>query len=412
MEHFKIFEELKATNSVVEKEALLRARIDDDYLANLLHLNLNPYKLFYIKEMPNYVQSRPPWKSDRAAYREFILLTDKLTARTITGNAARDEVKRVFSNITPSEAEVYKKILLKEAIGVGAATVNKVWANLIPEFKLMLAPSKIPDISAIHYPAFIQPKLDGFRCIYRAGEFWTRGGQPVANKNVKSYLQSVLNVDEWVLDGELYAHGLGFNKLASILTKEDAPIPPSLKFVVYDCISIQDWDNEICKREYQHRLQDLRKVINGTIADYKKVIDIANDSVQSSREAVEKYKEYLKNGYEGAMIKSVTGLYKWKRVTIKSGEMLKIKPFKSVDVIIEGIYDGEGERTGMAGGVNFTYNGVAVRCGSGFDLATLKEMAKSPTNFIGKTVEIKYLEETEDGSLRHPVFSRFRNDKD
>ncbi len=412
MSNLKVFEELRNTNSVLEKEEILRKYIDDDYIAELLHRNLNPYMLFYIKKIPDYTQSRPVWQSGHKAYTDFIKLTNKLKDRVVTGNAAIDEVKQFMARTTPDEAEIYKKILLKEAIGVGASTVNKVWSGLVPDFKVMLAPNKIPDISAIHYPAFIQPKLDGFRCIYRAGEFWTRAGNLVANKNVKEHLHSVLKVDDWVLDGELYAHGIGFNKLSSILTKEDAPVPGSLRYVVYDCIAAKDWDYEICKKEYQYRLQDLRMVVNGTIADYKKVIDIANDLANNSRDAVEKYKEYLKKGYEGAMIKSITGLYRWKRTTIKSGEMLKIKSFKSIDVIIKGIYDGEGEFTGMAGGVDFDFNNTTVSVGSGFDVATRKAMAAKPTDFIGKTIEVKYFEETEDGSLRHPSFIRFREDKD
>jgi ATP-dependent DNA ligase len=112
------------------------------------------------------------------------------------------------------------------------------------------------------------------------------------------------------------------------------------------------------------------------------------------------------------MLKAPDGLYRWKRVSIRSGEMLKVKPYKTEDLEVTGIYDGEGKYTGMAGGVVVNFNGVAVRCGSGFDDATREAMAKAPNDYIGKVAEIRYLEVTEDGSLRHPSFLRWREEKD
>lgn len=411
MEHFKVFEELKSTNSNVDKETILRKYIDDDFLAELLKRNLDPYFLMYIKKVPEYTQARPIWNSGVKAYKDFIILTDRLNKRIVTGNAAKDEVRHFLAHTTPNEAEIYKKILLKESIGVGTKTVNKVWVGLIPEFNLMLAPNDLPDVTKVRYPTIVQPKFDGFRCVYRDGEFWSRQGLPFPNTNLKTHFKSLMGIRDWVLDGELYDHSINFNKLQSILNNETTPIPTTLKYSTYDCLKLEDWDNQICKVEYQKRMQRLRSVING-IADHKKIIDTPTDLVNTSKEAVEIYKEYLKKGYEGAMLKDPIGLYKWKRVTIKSGEMLKLKPFKSVDLKIKEIYAGEGNFKGMAGGVTVDYNGVTCSCGSGFTLAIRKKMAQSPNNFIGKTIEIKYFEETEDGSLRFPTFVRFREDKD
>ena len=50
MPDLKVFEELKGTNSIVDKEAILNKRVDDLQLAELLRRNLNPYMLFYIRK--------------------------------------------------------------------------------------------------------------------------------------------------------------------------------------------------------------------------------------------------------------------------------------------------------------------------------------------------------------------------
>lgn len=412
MPNLQVFQELKKTNSVVEKEDILRKYQDDEQLQKLLELNLNPYILLQFNKMPctfNELTSFDKFEP-RTNYFCFIRLCDELNKRKFTGNEAKREVIDVFKRMLRDEFEVYSKILLKEAIGVGAKTVNKVWPGLVPEFALMLAPNDLPDITKVKYPTTVQPKLDGFRCVYRDGEFWTRAGRPFPNVNLKEHFKSVYNLSDWVLDGEMYDHTINFNKLSSILNNETAPIPSTVKFSVYDCLSIKDWDNQTTKKEYQYRLQDLRVALS-IISDYKKVIDVATDTVTTSKEVKDLYKKYLDKGYEGVMLKDPTGLYKWKRTTVKSGEMLKVKPFETLDLVITGIYAGEGNFEGMAGGIDVDYNGVTVSVGSGFDMATRKKLSATPNDYIGKTVEIKYFEETEDGSLRFPIFVRFREDK-
>lgn len=412
MEHFKIFDELKNTNSVVEKEKLLKAKWDDDYLANLLHMNLNPYMMFHIKEIPSYIQSRPPWTSGAPAYREFVKLAEKLNKRELTGNAAKDAVKAFMAHTIPNEAEVYKNILLKAPIGVGASTVNKVWKSLVPEFDLMLAPNKLPNVTQLKYPAQVQPKLDGYRCIYMDGLLWSRAGKPFGNKGLLEYFNKLEGVGDYVLDGELYLHGISFQHLTKVLNAENAPIPAKLKYVVYDCVPDKDWKAQGCKLTYNERLTLLRGILNDRVADYAKVIDIASDVVDDSGGLIELYKGYLKQGYEGAMIKDCNGLYAWKRVSLRSAEMVKLKPFKTIDVKIEGVYEGEGEFKGKAGGVSISYSNTAVRVGSGWDIATREAIFKDPNKYIGKTIEVQYFEETEEGSLRFPTFKRFRPEKD
>lgn len=406
-----IFQTIGSTNSVSEKETILRKHKDNEQLKKLLVFALSPYKLFQFTKMPCEFEKEYDTENTQEWKFSFLegLLND-LAGRYTTGNQAKEAVTAVFKLFDKPHFDLYAKVLTKQAIGVGASTVNKVWPGLIPEFKLMLAPNDLPVITNIKYPCYIQPKLDGYRCIYKNGAMFSRAGKPFGNDNLPNYFNKLFQVEDYVLDGELYCDGINFNKLQTILNTYDATLPNALKFVVYDCVPVKDWEAQSCKKPYSERIRNVREVI-ANLSDYKKVIDIANDEVQDAKEAVDLYKDYLKKGYEGAMIKAIDGQYRWKRVTVRSGEMLKVKPFSTLDLKVTSIYEGEGNFQGMAGGVVVDFNGNSVSVGSGFDVATRKEMAQSPNNFVGRTAEVKYFEETEDGSLRFPTFVRWRDDK-
>ncbi|HEY8365682.1 MAG TPA: hypothetical protein VIL57_00915 [Bacteroidia bacterium] len=407
------FKELLATNSVKDKEAILRAFIKNKEIKALLEANLNPYKLYQFNKMPVTFNELLAFDkfSEASNYKCFMELLDSLEKREITGDKAKRRVVDVFARMDQFEFDLYSKILLKSPIGVGASTVNKVWKGLVPEFKLLLAPNELPQVANIRYPVYVSPKMDGFRCVYYKGQLWSRQGIPIANQNLISYFSSLQGIKDYVLDGELYLHGTSFQNLSKVLRNETLPLPKGLKFVLFDCIEVSSWEAQECKKPYVRRLSDLRVVVN-TLADRKKIIDVAQDKVETSKDLVDLYKQYLKDGYEGAMVRDMDGYYKWKRVTVKSGEVLKLKPKENLDVTVESIYDGEGKYAGMAGGFTFSFNGNSVRCGSGLTDLDRKAMAESPNDFVGKMAEIEYMEETDEGkSLRHPVFVRWRDDK-
>lgn len=407
----EIFEKLENTSSTLEKEAILKDNQHSEDLKLLLKLNLDPYKNYFIHKFV-----LPTSGAKKSTATELSELLKELSERTITGNEARNKVKSFFEGLDPIYQKLYKKILLKEALGVGIKTVNKVFGkDFVPEFRVMLAPNELADIATLSYPVYIQPKLDGFRCVVipdnEGFKFYSRTGRYFGNSSLLNHFKCLNNLGSYVLDGELYAHGESFDNIASTLNSESKKIPASLKFHVFDCIPYENWLAQKYEGKYEQRVKQLRQIVN-SINDYSKVIDVPTDLCETQKEVVDLYKRYLKEGYEGCMVKSSDGVYQWKRVTANNGAMLKLKPFSTVDVAVEGIYDGEGNFEGMAGGITFNYKGVSVRCGSGFSHDLRKDMAKNPSDYIGKIVEVKFFEETEEGSLRFPTFVRIRTDKE
>ena len=87
--------------------------------------------------------------------------------------------------------------------------------------KPMLAHKYNPDKA--DYPAYIQPKLDGVRCVFTKDGAYSRTGKEFKNvDHIKKDLKVVFNrYPNLILDGELYNHGLkdDFEKIISLVRK-------------------------------------------------------------------------------------------------------------------------------------------------------------------------------------------------
>lgn len=128
---------------------------------------------------------------------------------------------------------------------------------------------------------------------------------------------------------------------------------------------------------------------------------------------------------EGAIVKVLDAPYQKKR----SYGWLKCKAEESEDLRVVGFYEGQGKYEGMLGGlVVIRGEEVFVDIGGGFSDAQRKQLwveciedkannvgggpTSEPGKVIGRLIEVEFHEVTPDGSLRHPRFKMFRNDKD
>ncbi len=84
-----------------------------------------------------------------------------------------------------------------------------------------------------------------------------------------------------------------------------------------------------------------------------------------------------------------------------------------MDLLLIGVFEGEAGTAleGTLGGFILDYNGTPVRCGSGFSRRERDYLWKVRDTLIGEVVEVSYMEKTDTGSLRHPIFEKFRFDK-
>ncbi len=91
----------------------------------------------------------------------------------------------------------------------------------------------------------------------------------------------------------------------------------------------------------------------------------------------------------------------------KSKYWLKMKPTETYDLLVVGKFGGKGRLKNNLGGLIVKYNDVEVKVGSGYSDEERELFMKNPPSII----EVKCKGETEDGSLREPIFVRVRDDK-
>ena len=116
----------------------------------------------------------------------------------------------------------------------------------VENIKAMLAHKYNEDIA--DYPAFIQPKLDGVRCLFTAKGAFSRANNQFMNvEHIEQALKPFFAKNPTViLDGELYNHGLkdDFEKIISLVKKkkptdaDKAEAKELVQYHVYDVASM------------------------------------------------------------------------------------------------------------------------------------------------------------------------------
>jgi len=165
---------------------------------------------------------------------------------------------------------------------------------------------------------FIQPKLDGVRCIFTKDGAFSRTG-----KEFKNFAHLEYDLTDFfrkhpdiVLDGELYNHALkdDFEKIISLVRK---PKPTEddrrdaqhfVQFHVYDVMNFTVL-NKLTTDDYETRYNQLR--LNLPIC--RTMTLIKNTSVDSYAEAKMLHDIHLAQGYEGSILR-LNKPYEQKRI--------------------------------------------------------------------------------------------------
>ena len=259
------------------------------------------------------------------------------------------------------------------------------------------------------YPAFIQPKLDGVRCLFTAKGAFSRADNQFMNvEHIEQALKPFFAKNPTaVLDGELYNHGLkdDFEKIISLVkkrkpTKDDRVEAAELvEYHIYDVASMTianyttrlNYINSISNFQWNHIL---RRV------DTKVALDFDD--------ALKMHKKNLKLGYEGSIYRSFEGKYKGTR----SWDLMKFKDFHDAEAHIVGYEEGKGKREGTLGKFFMQDDdGNKFGCppGKGYNYKDLANMLENIHDYIGQYATFTYFERTKAGSYRHPHYKAIRN---
>jgi len=257
-------------------------------------------------------------------------------------------------------------------------------------------------------PVFIQPKLDGVRCLIqydkgvvtaysRTGKVW---------KNIDHILFNLKPFFHWnsnvVLDGELYNHDFkdDFEQIISMVRKTkptDEARAKSAKNVQFHCY---DFVNK--KMKFSTRDQWLKGNLQSNHC-VKHVETIQVDEPQAHFV----HTQNLEKGYEGSIVRLNTP-YQCKR----SHSLRKFKDFSDAEANIVGYEEGKGKRIGTLGKfIMQDDDGNQFGCppGKGHNYKDLADMLVNIHEFMGQRATFTYFERTKAGSYRHPLYKCIRN---
>jgi DNA ligase-1 len=255
---------------------------------------------------------------------------------------------------------------------------------------------------------FIQPKLDGVRCIFTKDGAYSRTGKEFKNlAHVKYDLADFFKKHpDIVLDGELYNHALknDFEKIISLVRKQkptdkDARDAENLvQYHVYDATH-----SMLSCVTYQSRFNWLTRYL--PIAATMTLIK--NTVVDSYDEAKMLHDVHLAQGYEGSMLR-LNKKYEHKR----SYNLQKFKDFSDTEATIVGYEAGKGKFTGLIGKFfmqDDDGNEFGCPIGKGYNYADRKVILDNIHDYIGQRATFTYFQRTQAGSYRHPLFKTLRN---
>ena len=259
-----------------------------------------------------------------------------------------------------------------------------------------------------NHDIFMQPKLDGVRCLiqYDAGKVTAYSRTGKEWKNIDHIL---FNLKPWfalnpdvILDGELYNHDFkdDFEQIISMVRKTkptDEDRLKSDKNVQFHCYDIINESMSFAMRN---------EFIKQTVPRNHCVKHVpTTKGICSEDQAKAIHQMNLNTGYEGSILRT-NDTYQCKR----SHNLRKFKDFHDTEATITDWVEGKGKRVGTIGKF------MAIDAdGNEFGMPVMDKFKYLQDNFeemktwVGKTATFTYFERTKANSYRHPLFKCIRN---
>jgi len=250
-------------------------------------------------------------------------------------------------------------------------------------------------------PYLCQPKYDGERC--RAVPIDSGYLLLSSEENVfhsVPHINECINKLRWTdyeFDGELYAEGMSFEQIVSIVsrTKNIHSDHTEIKYHIFDIV-LEDQS----QMERSGRLLRLKTEISQLSA----LVLAPHDIAYSIDQVMQLYEMYLNRGYEGIIVRNLEAPYIRRRSTF----VMKFKPAR------EDIYDiiganeevsKEGLPKGRLGAlVCRGDDGSIFQVGSGLTFEDRTSIWKRKEEIIGKKVKVRYQHLTSGKVPRFPVY--------
>jgi len=251
----------------------------------------------------------------------------------------------------------------------------------------------------IKYPVYIQPKLDGYRMIFNSKNKSCNSRQGKSFDAIKhtSLYKELISIKEIViLDGELYQHGGIFEHLGMLrkkkLDESDYEKLEQIEYHVYDYIDET--------KTYTERLDFLKTFFNKN--SFQHIRFVETRSVSTENELKDQHLDFVKDSYEGSIVRTVSGKYRCKA---RSQDLLKFKDFVDSEYKINGFTREQDTASNkdLIVWVCINENGDKFNVRPKGTREERNELYQRGNEFIGQQIQIKYFELTDSGIPRFPT---------
>ena len=319
------------------------------------------------------------------------------------------------------DREFYEQMITKKfKLGADVKTINKAIPGLIQTWEVQQAyPISDKNAPKKNEWFMLSRKINGTNCGYLDGKLISRQGKEFTGlSHIVENIQK-LPFKDMFFNGELVRNNVdnlpdndNFQVGTGIINS-DAADKSCIKFIIYEMFPAEEFLKGLSKLTYKNRrktyLEPLTEAIKNLGLTSIEVVQPVYEGRDLSVIQPELERAEAKD-WEDLMCNKDT---KWQAK--RNNGILKVKSFKHSDVKCTGVFEGEGKNVGSLGGIYCDYKGFKLGVGSGFTDAQRRKFWNDPDSIIGKIVQIKYKNETQNKnggiSVQFPIFEFIREDK-
>ena len=420
MSPWKIIQELESDNSRLKKEAIIRRESDAENIRffNGVGAALDGFRTFGVQKVPTSKKD-----GTGITQTEFDDVLRQLESRTLTGNAMKDVIQDLCDRSNMEQwNDWYRRILIKDLrCGVTHKTINKHSTMKVPVFECMLADDSKKHEKKMTGEVYVEPKLDGVRVITICDvdkdevKMFSRNGKELTNfPKILEQFDSMLDQmsESMVFDGEVMSDD--FQTLMREIHRKGGAKTDDAVLNLFDCMPLEYFKEGSYPYALNTRKELLQSFQYGPNISIVEFVAMDLDDDDGQKQFVDYNRLCIDKGFEGIMVKPITGIYECKR----SALWLKVKPFIEVSLKVVDTEEGTGRNAGKLGALVVEGTDmdkfIKTNVGSGLTDEDRETFWQDKDKLIGQIVEVRadaitQNQDTKDEwSLRFPRFLRFR----